>query len=123
MNTLKITLILIGISSFSFSFAQTAEQDYSHMDKNKDGKIDKTEFENAPPPPPAPKKASAEGEVTSSDKSDAAPAAAPGKQAHPRPITFDAIDKNNDGIIDMDEFTENHTAIRKRPGAQVNKKK
>ena len=72
MNTLKITLILIGISSFSFSFTQTAEQDYSHMDKNKDGKIDKTEFENAPPQPPAPKKASAEGEVRSSDKSDAA---------------------------------------------------
>ena len=122
MNALKITLILVGITSFSYSFAQTAEQDYSHMDKNKDGKIDKTEFENAPPPPPpAPKKASAEGEVRSSGKSDAAPAS--DKPAPPRPITFEAVDKNNDGIIDMDEFTENQTAIRKRPGAQVNKKK
>ncbi len=42
--------------------------------KTRTEKLIKLNFENAPPQPPAPKKASAEGEVRSSDKSDAAPA-------------------------------------------------
>ena len=36
------------------------------------------------------------------------------KMDHP---TFESIDTNRDGIIDMNEFKLNHSVIRKRPGA------
>ena len=121
MNSLKTTLLLIGISSFSYSFSQTVEQDFSHLDKNKDGKIDKTEFKNSPPAP-APKKASSEGATRSTDKSNAAPGKAAEEKAQTPPPSFDSLDINKDGVIDMDEYKMSPMATRKRPGSQKNTK-
>ena len=118
-------MLLLGISSFSFSFSQTVEQDFSHLDKNKDGKIDKTEFNNSPPPPPpapAPKKASSEGAARSTDKSNAAPGKAEEEKAQTPPPSFDSLDINKDGVIDMDEFKMTSMAKRKRPGSQKSTK-
>lgn len=128
MNHSKIIAVTIGIFAISFSFAQTVEQDFSHLDKNKDGKIDKSEFQNPPPPPPAPKQKSTGGATPSSQKSDAVgdneeramkkeDTSQKDKMDHP---TFESIDTNGDGIIDMNEFKLNHTIVRKRPGATKN---
>ncbi len=126
MNALKTTLILIGISSFSYSFSQTVEQDFSHLDKNKDGKIDKTEFENAPPPPPgaAPKKSSSEKVSPSSTQKDAEEMADEDRSVAPPPAppSFDSLDKNHDGVLDMDEFKMSPLSTRKRPGSQKTSK-
>ena len=127
MNALKTTLILIGISSFSYSFSQTVEQDFSHLDKNKDGKIDKTEFENAPPPPPpgaAPKKSSSEKVSPSSTQHTAEEMADEERSvaAPPAPSSFESLDKNQDGVLDMDEFKMSPLATRKRPGSQKSSK-
>ena len=124
MTALKTTLILIGISSFSYSFSQTVEQDFSHLDKNKDGKIDKTEFENAPPPPPpgaAPKKSSSE-KVSPSSTQHADEEMADEDRSVAAPPSFESLDKNHDGVLDMDEFKMSPMATRKRPGSQKTSK-
>lgn len=121
MNKLKTTLVLLGITSFSLCFSQTIEQDFSHLDKNQDGQIDKTEFESTPPPPSSRAATSKKEAQKSSGKLESSQEKAAPTPPSP-PLSFESIDANNDGIIDMDEFTLNHTAIRKRPGSQVNRR-
>lgn len=129
MNQTKFILLIVGALSFSYSFSQSVEQDFSALDKNKDGKIDKSEFQSLTPPPapvsetqakstsPSKQKAS-EGASSSPEKmSSTSPKEATIEKELVPPSTFESIDKNGDGIIDMDEFKLNHTIVRKRPGA------